>query len=153
MHSSTRTLPVLLAPATMMAGLIASTQKQQVIGISTMKGNLGLEQQGTIVTSGTGTGQNFHIFHDYHFGGYAKHPPELIHYMNQLWEQHRLPTDIIYCKNVYAVEQMVTQSLIPPGSKILMIHTVDYRVTAHFPTKPCILIALSRIYLQQLLSI
>ena len=31
---------------TMMAGLIiASTQKQQVIGISAMKGNLGLEQQ------------------------------------------------------------------------------------------------------------
>ena len=123
---------------TMMAGLIiASTQKQQVIGISAMKGNLGLEQQRyNRYFRYRNRSKNFHIFHDYHFGGYAKHPPELIHYMNQLWEQHRLPTDIVYtAKTFYAVEQMVNQSLIPPGSKILMIHSGGLQGNRSLPDK------------------
>ncbi|CAN5537365.1 pyridoxal-phosphate dependent enzyme [soil metagenome] len=110
---------------TMMTGIIQSAAThQQIIGVSTMKGNTALEEKISSILNEAGRNKNYQIIHDYHFGGYAKHPPELLHFMNEIWLQHHLPTDIVYTAKVfYAVKQMVLNNTIPAGSNVLMIHS------------------------------
>jgi 1-aminocyclopropane-1-carboxylate deaminase len=73
---------------TMMAGIVAgSTSIQKVIGISVLKNNYGIEESVKKIIP-LGTTKHFEIFHNYHFGGYAKHPPALIDYMNNLFKSN-----------------------------------------------------------------
>ena len=67
----------------------------------------------------------FRIQYDYHFGGYAKHTPALLQFMNEVWHQHHLPTDFVYtAKAFYGVQDMIMgKQTITPGSQILFIHT------------------------------
>jgi len=41
------------------------------------------------------------LLHQYHFGGFANHTPELIEFMNQFFEQEGIPTDIVYTGKVF----------------------------------------------------
>lgn len=109
---------------TMLAGLImAARAAQQVIGISTMKGNYELYQQVQQLLPQTPVAA-FNIEHDYHFGGYGKHPQVLIAYIQQCWQQYQLPLDIVYTgKAFYATEQMIKSHTIAKGSNVLFIHS------------------------------
>ncbi len=110
---------------TMMAGIIQSANPgQQVIGISAMKGNDELINKVSALLTDDCAEKQYHIEHLYHFGGYAKHPAELITYMNAVYTAHNLPTDIIYTAKVfYAIEQMVKNNDVPANSKVLMVHS------------------------------
>lgn len=110
---------------TMMAGLIkAAKNNQQVIGISSMKNNYALTEKVNALLTGDKKNKSFKIMHDYHFGGYAKHPAELLSFMNDVWQQHQLPTDIVYTsKTFYAIKQLISNNTIPSGSNVLMIHS------------------------------
>jgi 1-aminocyclopropane-1-carboxylate deaminase len=122
---------------TMMAGLIeAIDTRQTVIGVSVMKGNYALIEKVEALLQSTEKIKSYSIEHDYHFGGYAKHPPELIDFMNQVWLQHQLPTDIVYTsKTFYAVKQMIIDSTIPKGSNVLMIHSGGLQGNLSLPEK------------------
>lgn len=110
---------------TMMAGIIQSVSaNQEVIGISAMKGNVELLNKVTALLNKDDATKKFTILHEYHFGGYAKHPAELLAFMNETWQQHQLPTDIVYTsKTFYAVQQMIKDNTIPAGSNVLMVHS------------------------------
>lgn len=61
---------------------------------------------------------------DYHFGGYAKHTPELLSFMNEFYKHSNIPTDFVYTgKLAFAIYDLVRKDRFPPGSKILMIHS------------------------------
>lgn len=108
---------------TMLAGIINSAQQHQhIIGISSMKGNTQLHEDVRALTAAAVA--TFEINHDYHFGGYGKHPPELINFINKTYEAHRLPLDIVYTgKTFYAIQHMVEENAFAAGSKLLMIHS------------------------------
>ncbi len=110
---------------TMLAGLIlSSTKSQQIIGISSMKGNLALEEQVRKLLPAAGMQKNFTIFHDYHFGGYGKHPHQLIDFINDAYKQYQLPLDIVYTgKTFFAIKDLTEKSFFQPASQILMIHS------------------------------
>ncbi len=110
---------------TMLAGLIMSARLQQnVIGISSMKGNEMLEQAVKDLLISENNFATFSILHDYHFGGYGKYPPPLIAFMNQAWQQFQLPLDIIYTgKLFFAIVDLVSKKQFKKGSKLLMIHS------------------------------
>ncbi len=109
---------------TMLAGLIGSAaMEQQLIGISVLKNHFELEQE---VKSLLNASQHppFTILHNYHFGGYAKHPAALIRFMCETWEATQLPTDIVYTsKLLYAVKELVATRYFPAGSRLLVIHS------------------------------
>ncbi len=109
---------------TMMAGIVAgSTSIQKVIGISILKNNYGLEESVKKIIP-LGTTKHFEIFHNYHFGGYAKHPPALIDYMNNLFKREEVPTDLVYtAKLFYAVEDLLKQQYFGNQAAILIIHS------------------------------
>lgn len=110
---------------TMMAGLVrAATNNQKVIGISVMRGNTALKQQVAALLGPEDLGKDYSIEQGYHFGGYAKHPPELLQFMNDTWNTWQLPTDIVYTsKTLFAIFDMLKNKRLPPRSKILMIHS------------------------------
>jgi 1-aminocyclopropane-1-carboxylate deaminase len=109
---------------TMMAGLInASLPHQQITGISVLKGNKELNNaiQHLLINP---YATNWKTLHDYHFGGYAKHPTNLLNFMNNFWQQTTIPTDIVYTSKLcYATLHLMEQNYFPAASKILLIHS------------------------------
>lgn len=109
---------------TMLAGLtMGSNENQSVIGISVLKNNLGLNNMVTALLP-PAKKKAFATLHDYHFGGYAKHPAGLIDYMNQLFKREKVPTDIVYTSKLfYATEELIQQEYFSKKANILIIHS------------------------------
>ena len=108
---------------TMTAGLIiGSSNAQQVIGISVLKNNFSLDDKIKLITGNSEKG--YQLTHDYHFGGYAKHKPELLNFMNNFFRQTKIPSDFVYTgKLFYAVNDLIFNNYFPSGSKLLLIHS------------------------------
>jgi len=108
---------------TMLAGLIrGSNENQMVIGISVLKNNAGLNEMVTALLPPEK--KAFTTINEFHFGGYAKHPNELLNYMNQVFKREKLPTDIVYTSKLfYATEELIRQNYFKPNSNVLIIHS------------------------------
>lgn len=108
---------------TMMAGLIKATSAQQkVIGISVMKNNHDLEKN--IRESANTKTKEWTVIHDYHFGGYAKYNPALIHFMNELYRIYNIPSDFVYTgKLFFAIADLIKTGFFPAGSSLLLVHS------------------------------
>lgn len=110
---------------TMMAGLIkGALPHQKVVGISVLKGHNNWQSEVENLLGQAEKSKQFELISDYHFGGYAKHPKALINWMNGLYQNHNLPTDIIYTsKLLYGIFDLIKQNHFPPNSKIMAIHS------------------------------
>lgn len=108
---------------TMLSGLIHAAQPdQQLIGISVLKNNFAVEA--AVQALLPYPKNNFKIRHDFHFGGYAKHTPELLQFMNNWYEETGIPTDFVYtAKTFYAAHQLIRENYFPSGSSVLLIHS------------------------------
>ena len=108
---------------TMLAALInTAALHQHVLGISSMKGNKELDE--IVKALVRNSISSWSINHDYHFGGYGKFPPSLIHFMNDVFSKHQLPLDIIYTSKVmYAIKDLAEKNTFLAGSNVLMIHS------------------------------
>ena len=108
---------------TMMAGLVQASGKQnKIIAISVLKNNFEIEQR--VRSLLPREKMNFDIIHDYHFGGYAKHKPELIRFINEFYQLTSIPSDFVYTgKLFYAIHDLINIDFFPPGSKLLFIHS------------------------------
>jgi len=118
---------------TMMAGLInAVSPAQTVLGISVMKNNIALKEM--IQTLVTGTEKNWKLIHDYHFGGYAKHQPALLGFMNEFYEQTTIPSDFVYTgKLFFALSDLIRKNYFPADSKLLLVHSGGLQGNSSLP--------------------
>ncbi len=67
---------------------------------------------------------NWEITHLYHLGGYAAVRAELIDFMNRFHGETGIPLDPVYTgKMIYGIVEDVAKGNIPPGSRVLAIHT------------------------------
>jgi 1-aminocyclopropane-1-carboxylate deaminase len=109
---------------TTLAGLIEGSAKHQtIIGISSLKNNYSLQKEIENLLSGENK-KRFLLFHDYHFGGYAKHSAQLIHFMNEWYQLTGIPSDFVYTSKLFfAVKDLVCKNYFPRGSKLLIIHS------------------------------
>ncbi|MFT3946294.1 MAG: pyridoxal-phosphate dependent enzyme [Agriterribacter sp.] len=124
---------------TTIAGLIkAALPHQRIIGISTMKNNAGLLPEILKLFNVEALPDNFVLNHDYHFGGYARHTPELLCWMNDFFSVSHIPLDFVYtAKAMYGIMDMIEKDYFPPASKILMVHTGGLQ--GNLSTKPGLL--------------
>jgi 1-aminocyclopropane-1-carboxylate deaminase len=120
---------------TMMAGIIrASSDKQQVIGISSLKMDPSENSFDSFFDVATNGKKNFLLLCHYHFGGYAKYTTELISFMNELYSRYSIPTDFVYtAKLLYAVCDLVKKSYFTANSRILVIHSGGLQGNCSFP--------------------
>ena len=102
------------------SGIInSSTQKQQIIGFSSLKGDFLSDVIRNFVQN-----ENWLVNCDYHFGGYGKISEELIQFLNQFYQQTNIPLDPIYTgKMMFGIFDLIQNGYFPPNSKILAIHT------------------------------
>jgi len=109
---------------TMFAGLIQSSQTlQQCIGISVLKHPELILEVDELLSNFTEK-RNYTILNNYHWGGYAKKNKNLFDFMNQFYNNYKIPTDFIYtAKMVYAIEDLIQSGYFKSGSKILSIHS------------------------------
>ena len=123
--SSYDTIICAVGTGTMMAGLIkAAAPHQKVIGLSVLKNNISIDAAIKALLTKEETKKNFEMIHDYHFGGYAKHKPALIDFMNECYKKMELPLDFVYtAKLMYGVRDLATKGKFEPSSKILVIHS------------------------------
>ncbi len=107
-----------IGTGTMFQGLIrASLPGQSVVGVPVLKGVdplfLSPDQS-----------ERAQVLHGYHFGGYARHPPELIDFMNEFYRETTIPTDIVYTGRLfYALRDSIRRNFFPVSSRILVIHS------------------------------
>ena len=123
--SSYDTIICAVGTGTMMAGLIkAAAPHQKVIGLSVLKNNISIDAAIKALLTKEEANKNFEMIHDYHFGGYAKHKPALIDFMNECYKKMELPLDFVYtAKLMYGVRDLATKGKFEPSSKILLIHS------------------------------
>src|SRR5436190_15416739 len=64
------------------------------------------------------------IDYRFHFGGYAKHPPELVTFMNAFYQFTKIPTDLVYTSKLFfGLLELIQEGSIKPGSKICAVHS------------------------------
>ena len=124
----------MVGSGTTLAGLIQGAPDQtQIIGISSMKNNMALHEE-IAAQLQANLHHQIQLIHDYHFGGFAKHTPELIAFMTDLWNKDQLPSDIVYTgKLFYAVHDLIQKEFFPHESKLLLIHTGGLQGNASLP--------------------
>jgi 1-aminocyclopropane-1-carboxylate deaminase len=109
---------------TTLAGLLIGSKGNKIISVPALKGMADIESRVDFLCSNTIEKDNLQIFNDYHFGGYAKKTPELISFMNYLWQQHQLATDFVYtAKLFFAIYDKIKNNYFDEGSNIVCLHT------------------------------
>jgi 1-aminocyclopropane-1-carboxylate deaminase len=123
--SSYDTIICAVGTGTMMAGLIkAAAKHQKVIGLSVLKNNVSIDAEIKALLTVEEVNKSFEMIHDYHFGGYAKHTPALIDFMNDCYKTMELPLDFVYtAKLMYGAKDLANKGKFEPSSKILVIHS------------------------------
>jgi 1-aminocyclopropane-1-carboxylate deaminase len=102
----------------------ASLPEQWIIGIPVLKGLHGFLADIRDRLSDPKKLDHCRISPDYHFGGYARKPDELIGFINHFYRRTGIPTDFVYTgKLFYAVLDMIGKGLFPSGSRLLIVHT------------------------------
>lgn len=65
-----------------------------------------------------------HLHLDYHFGGYAKTPPDILNFIKEFTSKTGVLIDPIYtAKMCFALFDLLSKNTIPKSSKILAVHT------------------------------
>jgi 1-aminocyclopropane-1-carboxylate deaminase len=106
-----------------LAGLINAVPKQQsVLGFAALKKASFLTSDVQSLLSG-----EFHhweIFHDYHFGGFAKLKPELALFMSQFEQITSIPLETVYTgKMLYGIYDLIAKGHFGLGERIIALHT------------------------------
>ncbi len=101
---------------------VAEKFKQtKILGFSSLKGNFLISEVNQLLQK---TYHNWNIKNEYHFGGYAKHTPELISFINGFKKEYNIPLDPIYTgKMMYGIFDLIEQGFFPKNASIMAIHT------------------------------
>ncbi|HEX2533995.1 MAG TPA: pyridoxal-phosphate dependent enzyme [Chitinophagaceae bacterium] len=109
---------------TTLAGLrLSAPSGVQVLGFPVLKGgDGGLAAAGALLPDELRNG--IHLLPDAHCGGYARHTPGLLSFMNEWFGRTGLPTDFVYTgKLFFALDRLIRSGTFPGGSRILAVHS------------------------------
>jgi D-cysteine desulfhydrase len=114
-----------IGTGTMITGIINNSSKEQkILGFSSLKISNEQDNELSAFISNSSTQNNYSIFYQYHFGGYAKKNNELLEFMNQFYTKWNIPTDFVYtAKLFYGITDLVKQGYFTEASSILVIHS------------------------------
>lgn len=108
------------------AGLLASARpNQKLIGFSSLKGDFIISEVDQLLRKyGIQPKCAYKIQTTYHFGGYAKHKPNLVSFIQEIKTKANLPLEPVYTgKMVFGLFDLIQKDYFPKGSKILVLHT------------------------------
>lgn len=101
---------------------------EQVIGINVLKGT---ERELTETIQDFSSINNYIINNDYHFGGYAKHTPELLTFVDNFEKDFNIELEEVYsAKMFYAFFDMVNKGAIK-NKTVVLCHTGGLQAKIH----------------------
>ncbi len=106
--------------------LTAMHSNQYMIAFSVLKdmGTSEISIREHLSNSGISNLTDWHIDHNFHFGGYGKTTNELNNFCNDFYFRTGIMIEPVYTgKLFYGLEKMIAEGKFPAGSKILAIHT------------------------------
>ena len=108
-----------------MAGIILGMAGQgKVIGFPALKGDFMKGEVKQLLANEDASWENWSIQADYHFGGYAKHKPELVTFMADFTQQYGIKLDPIYTSKLFfGVLDLIEQGVFEAGCKVIVVHT------------------------------
>jgi 1-aminocyclopropane-1-carboxylate deaminase len=109
-----------------LAGIAAGLSPgQRAIGFATLKGSFLTEEVAELQRRTYGqVSDNWHIENDFHFGGYAKIPPQLDTFAANFGADHGFEVDRIYvAKMLYGITTMIETDEFVPGTRIIAVIT------------------------------
>lgn len=108
---------------TTMAGLVnAAPFNCRVIGIPVLHDLRSIKQ--TLHQYSGDNKNQWQVVTGYEWGGYAKHTPALLHFMNTFYLQTSIPTDIVYTSKLfYACLHLVENDFFEKDSRLLIVHS------------------------------
>lgn len=114
-----------------LAGIIKAMPEKKVIGFSSLKGDFLSEEVRRHLGEEVRRNQseevrkkNWEVVTDYHFGGYAKHPPELLSFIQNFEKEFSIPLEHVYTgKLFFGLFDLMQKGYFPKGSRILALHT------------------------------
>lgn len=117
-----------------MAGLIRGLQgKGQVIGFPALKGDFMQDEVRHWLGTEAKVLTKWSMQNTYHFGGYAKHKPELLSFLDSFQAEYGISLDPIYTgKLCFGVLDLLKKRFFPPGSKVVVVHTGGLQGMAGF---------------------
>ena len=108
------------------AGIVAGIDSRtKAIGYSALKGSFHTaEVNNFLQTNYDNTFSDWEICNDYHFGGFAKHKPPLIDFINTFKKTHNIQLEPLYTgKMFFGIYDQIKNDFFPKGSSILAIHS------------------------------
>lgn len=117
-----------------MAGIIRGLQGQgHVLGFPALKGNFMPDEVRRCLGTEAKDLTNWSMQNTYHFGGYAKHQPELLDFLDFFQVEYGIELDPIYtAKLCFGVLDLLKKGFFPPGSKVVVVHTGGLQGMAGF---------------------
>ena len=115
-------------------GIISSLKgNKKILAFPALKGSFIQKDVETLLKLNNTDYTNFRLIDNYHFGGYAKHKPELLDFIHNFYEMHQIPLDPIYTgKMMYGLYDLIEQDQFEVGANILAIHTGGLQGIAGF---------------------
>ena len=115
-------------------GIISSLKgNKKVLAFPALKGSFVQKDIETLLKENNSAFTNFDMIDKYHFGGYAKHKPELLDFIYKFYDAYQIPLDPIYTgKMMYGLFDMIEQDQFESGTSILAIHTGGLQGIAGF---------------------
>lgn len=109
---------------TTLAGIASGVKgRRKTMGFPALKA-AGFMQETLAGLAGREVSGEVMLIHDYHFGGYAKHTPELIEFMASFNLKQGFELDFIYtAKMMWGIYDLTRKGYFKKGQKILAVHT------------------------------
>lgn len=105
--------------STLSGMIIGSCVSQQLIGVSVLKAPGMIRQE----IRRWATKQNYEVFEDYHFGGYARANQELFTFIQWFYQQHKVILDLVYTgKLMFALYDLMKNGKLTNCSMVA-VHT------------------------------
>lgn len=118
-----------------LAGIVSGFKgRSEAIGVSVLKGDfLKNDVASLLARCGEPARDNWQILTGYHFGGYAKFKPELIHFINDFQKTQGIPLDPVYTgKLFFAAFDLVEKGFFEKNTTIVLVHTGGLQGVAGF---------------------
>lgn len=112
------------------AGLVSASAP--TLAFSALKNGGFLNNEILGLVNQEGAENYLQLFTDYHFGGYARHKPDLLAFMHDFETTHKVLLEHVYTgKMLYGVYDLMKKGFFKPGETVVAIHTGGLQGRSH----------------------
>ena len=112
------------------AGLLAASAP--TLAFSALKNGGFLENEILALVNQENAKNDLQLFTGYHFGGYARHKPELLAFMHDFEKMHGVPLEHVYTgKMLYGVYDLLKKGFFRKGETLVAVHTGGLQGRSH----------------------